>query len=34
MYLPFSYKGMPMDESLNLIFKQGRLQEVEFFSLC
>lgn len=34
MYLPFFYKGMPMDESLNLIFKQGRLQEVEFFSPC
>jgi hypothetical protein len=34
MSLPFYYKGEPMDESLNLLFKKGRLQEVEFFMPC
>lgn len=34
MSLPFYYKGKPMDESLNLLFKKGRLQEVEFFMPC
>ncbi|WBO85440.1 hypothetical protein [Hymenobacter yonginensis] len=34
MYLPFFYKGVPTDASLNLLFKNGRLQEVEFFSPC
>ena len=34
MSLPFIYKGTPMDASLNLIFKQGHLQEVEFWYPC
>ena len=34
MYLPFYYKDEAMDESLNLLFKNGHLQEVEFFSPC
>ncbi|MBT9392737.1 hypothetical protein KLP40_06140 [Hymenobacter sp. NST-14] len=34
MYLPFFYKGVPTDASLNLLFKNGRLQEVEFFNPC
>lgn len=34
MYLPFYDKDVPMDGSLNLLFEQGRLQEVEFFSPC
>ncbi|UOQ96207.1 hypothetical protein MUN81_13190 [Hymenobacter sp. 5317J-9] len=34
MYLPFYEKNVPMDGSLNLLFKQGRLQEVLFFSPC
>jgi hypothetical protein len=34
MYLPFYDKDVPTDESLNLLFKNGRLQEVEFFSPC
>lgn len=32
--LPFYYKGEPMDDSLLLFFKKGRLQAVEFFSPC
>ncbi len=31
MSLPFFYKGTAADASLNLIFKQGHLQEVEFW---
>jgi hypothetical protein len=34
MSLPFYYKGEQMDESLNLLFKKGHLQEVECFSPC
>ncbi|MBJ6109623.1 hypothetical protein JAO73_11410 [Hymenobacter sp. BT523] len=34
MYLPFYDKNVPMDGSLNLLFKEGRLQEVLFFSPC
>jgi hypothetical protein len=34
MSLPFFYKGEPMDDSLLLLFKKGRLQEVDFFSPC
>lgn len=34
MGLPFMHKGTPVDASLNLIFKQGRLQEVEFWYPC
>ncbi|RZK32563.1 MAG: hypothetical protein EOO63_00995 [Hymenobacter sp.] len=34
MSLPFYFKGVPEDASLNLIFKNGRLQEVEFFTPC
>jgi hypothetical protein len=34
MSLPFIYKGTPADASLNLIFKQGHLQEVEFWYPC
>jgi hypothetical protein len=34
MYLPFYDKDVPMDGSLNLLFKKGHLQEVEFFSPC
>jgi hypothetical protein len=32
--LPFFYKGEPMDDALLLLFKKGRLQEVDFFSPC
>jgi hypothetical protein len=32
--LPFYHKGQPTDVYLNLRFKQGRLQEVEFYSPC
>jgi hypothetical protein len=34
MSLPFFYKGTEMDASLNLIFKKGHLQEVEFWYPC
>jgi hypothetical protein len=34
MSLPFYYKGEQTDESLNLLFKKGRLQEVEFYMPC
>lgn len=34
MSLPFYYKGEQMDDSLLLLFKNGRLQAVEFFSPC
>ena len=34
MYLPFYDKDVPMDGSLNLLFKNGHLQAVEFFSPC
>ena len=34
MSLPFYDKDVPIDESLNLLFKNGRLQEVAFFSPC
>ena len=34
MRLPFFYKGTAVDASLNLIFKQGHLQEVEFWYPC
>jgi hypothetical protein len=34
MSLPFHYKGKLMDDRLNLVFKKGRLQEVEFYSPC
>ena len=34
MSLPFSYQGTPSDASLNLKFKHGRLQEVEFWYPC
>ena len=34
MSLPFYDKDMPMDGSLILLFKQGHLQAVEFFSPC
>ena len=34
MSLPFYDKGVPMDGSLILLFKQGHLQAVEFFSPC
>lgn len=32
--LPFFYKGTAVDASLNLLFKQGHLQEVEFWYPC
>lgn len=32
--LPFEHDGQLMDSSLNLIFKKGRLQEVEFYFPC
>lgn len=32
--LAYSYKGTPTEGGLNLIFKNGRLQEVEFFFPC
>ncbi len=32
--LPFEHGGQLMDASLNLIFKKGRLQEVEFYFPC
>lgn len=32
--LPFYYQGKLMDESLELLFEQGRLQEVSFFVPC
>ncbi|UOQ70104.1 hypothetical protein [Hymenobacter cellulosilyticus] len=34
MGIPFYHNGTPVDASLNLIFKNGRLQEVEFFQPC
>lgn len=34
MGLPFFYKGVPLDASLILLFKKGRLQAVEFFNPC
>jgi hypothetical protein len=34
MSLPFYQNGKQTDESLNLLFKKGRLQEVEFFMPC
>ncbi|GAB3226001.1 hypothetical protein GCM10027346_07820 [Hymenobacter seoulensis] len=34
MSLPFFYEGTPTDASLSLKFKEGRLQEVEFFFPC
>ena len=34
MSLPFYDKEVPMDGSLILLFKQGHLQAVEFFSSC
>jgi hypothetical protein len=34
MNVPFEHDGQLMDSSLNLIFKKGRLQEVEFFFPC
>lgn len=34
MYLPFYYKDEASDESLNLLFRNGHLQQVEFFSPC
>ena len=34
MSLPFYEKDVPMDGSLVLLFKKGRLQSVEFFSPC
>ena len=34
MRLPFYDKAVPMDGSLILLFKKGRLQAVEFFSPC
>ncbi|GAA4020876.1 hypothetical protein GCM10022409_00500 [Hymenobacter glaciei] len=34
MSLPFFDKDVPLDGSLNLLFKKGRLQAVEFFSPC
>ena len=34
MSLPLSDKNVPLDGSLNLQFKKGRLQAVEFFSPC
>jgi hypothetical protein len=34
MSLPFYYKGTPVEASLILVFKKGRLQEVEFWSPC
>jgi hypothetical protein len=34
MSLPFYYKGEQTDEYLNLVFKKGRLQKVDFFSPC
>jgi hypothetical protein len=34
MSLPFYHKGVQEEASLNLIFKKGRLQEVEFFFPC
>jgi hypothetical protein len=32
--LPFFYKGEQMDDALLLLFKKGRLQEVDFYSPC
>jgi hypothetical protein len=32
--LPFEHGGQLMDSSLHLIFKEGRLQEVEFYFPC
>jgi hypothetical protein len=32
--LPFEYQGNMTDETLHLVFKNGRLQEVEFFFPC
>ncbi|MCB2407931.1 hypothetical protein [Hymenobacter lucidus] len=34
MNLQYSYKGAPTEGSLSLIFKKGKLQEVEFFFPC
>lgn len=34
MHLPSFDKEVPLDESLNLLFQKGHLQEVEFFSPC
>ena len=34
MSLPFYYKGVPQDGALELLFQNGRLQAVEFFSAC
>ena len=34
MSLPFFYHGQPTDASLTLLFRKGRLQEVEFFFPC
>jgi hypothetical protein len=34
MSIPFYYKGIRVDADLNLIFTNGRLQEVEFFQPC
>lgn len=34
MSLPFEHDGQLMDSSLQLIFKKGRLQEVEFYFPC
>jgi len=34
MSLPFYDKDMPMDDSLTLLFKHGRLQAVEYFTPC
>ncbi|UOQ50867.1 hypothetical protein [Hymenobacter cellulosivorans] len=34
MSLGYSYKGAPIEGALSLIFKQGKLQRVEFFYPC
>ncbi|MFD1872041.1 hypothetical protein [Hymenobacter bucti] len=34
MSLPFYHQGKPTDNYLHLLFKKGRLQEVEFYSPC
>lgn len=34
MSLPFYYKGVPQDGAVDLLFQDGRLQAVEFFSAC
>lgn len=34
MSLPFYHEGKPTDDYLHLLFKQGRLQAVEFYSPC